>query len=228
MLCALFSFEAFCLDRIFRFTSKLKRAAFKMNALSFELHSPSNDVFQNELDAIDVSKSFDTVPSELIRLAQVAEQSGRQSSGMKEGITSKIFEAFQNAAKADVSPLSLHIRTCEEHGFAHDRPVERVDCITGQVTETFDRIKSDLKQPATFKSIATACKVVDKEGIDLAQFVDTYEGDNGTLKTGVSKLRKAYKNILDAQKDLVANEAERLKKKYSDEDIARLAELLTK
>ena len=70
--------------------------------------------------------------------------------------------------------------------------------------------------------------MVDKEGIDLAQFVDTYEGDNGTLKTGVSKLRKAYKNILDDQKDLVANEAERLKKKYSDEDIARLAELLTK
>ena len=199
-----------------------------MNALSFELHSPSNDVFQNELDAIDVSKSFDTVPSELIRLAQVAEQSGRQSSGMKEGITSKIFEAFKNAAKADVSPLSLHIRTCEEHGFAHDRPVERVDCITGQVTETFDRIKSDLKQPATFKSIATACKVVDKEGIDLAQFVDTYEGDNGTLKTGVSKLRKAYKDILDAQKDMPAIEAERLRKKYSDEDIARIAELLTK
>ena len=199
-----------------------------MNALSFELQSPQTDVFQNELEAIDVSKSFDTIPAELIRLAQVAEQSGRQSSGMKDGITAKIFEAFQNAAKADVSPLSLHISTCEEHGFAHDRPVERVDCITGQVTETFDRIKSDLKQPATFKSIATACKAVDREGYDLAQFVDSYEGENGTLKTGVSKLRRAYKEIRDAQKDLIADEAARLKKKYSDEEIARLAELLTK
>jgi hypothetical protein len=200
----------------FRFTGKLKKVAFKMNA----------QAFQTELEAIDVSNSFDTVPAELIRLAQVAEQNGRQSSSMKDGITAKIFEAFQNAAKADISPLSLHISTCEEHGFAHDRPVEVVDCITGQVTETVSRIKSDIKQPATFKSIATACKVVDREGIDLAQFVDSYEGENGTLKTGVSKLRKAYKDIRDAQKDLIADEAKRLKKKYSDEDIARLAELL--
>lgn len=182
--------------------------------------------FQTELEAIDVSNSFDTVPAELIRLAQVAEQNGRQSSSMKDGITVKIFEAFQNAAKADVSPLSLHISTCEEHGFAHDRPVEVVDTITGQVTETVNRIKSDRKQPATFKSIATACKVVDREGFDLAQFVDSYEGENGTLKTGVSKLRKAYKDICDAEKDLIADEAKRLQKKYSDEDIARLAELL--
>lgn len=185
--------------------------------------------FQTELEAIDVSKSFDTVPADLIRLAQVAEQSTRQSAGMKDGITSKILEAFQNAARADVSPLSLHIRTCEEHGFAHDRPVEVVDTITGQVTETFNRIKSDLKQPATFKSIATACKVVDKEGIDITQFIDTYEGEKGTLKTGVSKLRKAYKDICNAQKDLVADDAERLRKKYPEAaDRQRLAELLTK
>jgi hypothetical protein len=184
--------------------------------------------FQTELDQIDLSKTFDTVPAELIHLAQVAEQNGRQSSGMKEGITSKIFEAFQNAAKADISPLSLHIRTCEEHGFAYDRPVEVLDTLTGQVTETFTRIKSDFKQPATFKSIATACKVVDKAGIDLSQFIDTYEGDNGTLNTGVSKLRKAYKDICDAQKDLVEDEAKRLIKKYSKEDITRLAVLLTR
>ena len=85
----------------------------------------NSEAFQIELDQIDVSQSFDTIPAELIQLARVAQQSGQQSATMKENITSKIFDAFKAAAAADVSPLSLHIKTCEEHGFAHDRPTER-------------------------------------------------------------------------------------------------------
>jgi len=187
----------------------------------------NSEAFQIELDQIDVSHSFDTVPAELIQLARVAQQSGQQSATMKENITSKIFDAFKSAAAADVSPLSLHIRTCEDHGFAHDRPVERVDVITGQITESFDRIKGEAA-PSSFKSIGVAARALDKSGIDITQFVDTYEGDNMKLVSGASKLRKAYKDLVNSEKDLVAEEAKRLIKKYSDEDIDRLAELLAK
>ena len=54
----------------------------------------NSEAFQIELDQIDISKSFDTVPAELIQLAKVAQQSGTQSATMKENITSKIFDAL--------------------------------------------------------------------------------------------------------------------------------------
>lgn len=186
----------------------------------------NSEAFQLELDQIDVSKSFDTVPAELIQLAKVAQQSGAQSATMKENITSKIFDAFKAAAAADVSPLSLHIRTCEEHGFAHDRPTEKVDVITGQITESFDRIKGEAA-PSSFKSIGVASRALDKSGIDITQFVDTYEGDNMKLVSGASKLRKAYKVLRDSEKDMIVEEAKRIFKKYSDEDIERLSDTLT-
>lgn len=186
----------------------------------------NSEAFQIELDQIDVSKSFDTVPAELIQLAKVAQQSGAQSATMKENITSKIFDAFKAAAAADVSPLSLHIRTCEEHGFAHDRPTEKVDVITGQITESFDRIKGEAA-PSSFKSIGVASRALDKSGIDITQFVDTYEGDNMKLVSGASKLRKAYKVLRDSEKDMIVEEAKRIFKKYSDEDIERLSDTLT-
>lgn len=186
----------------------------------------NSEAFQLELDQIDVSHSFDTVPSELIQLAKVAQQSGAQSATMKENITSKIFDAFKAAAAADVSPLSLHIRTCEEHGFAHDRPTEKVDVITGQITESFDRIKGEAA-PSSFKSIGVAARALDKSGIDITQFVDTYEGDNMKLVSGASKLRKAYKVLRDSEKDMIVEEAKRIFKKYSDEDIERLSDTLT-
>lgn len=185
----------------------------------------NSEAFQIELDQIDVSKSFDTVPAELIQLARVAQQSGQQSATMKENITSKIFDAFKAAAAADVSPLSLHVKTCEEHGFAHDRPTEKVDVITGQVTESFDRIKGDTA-PSSFKSIGVAARALDKSGIDITQFVDTYEGDNMKLVSGASKLRKAYQVMRDSEKDLNLEEAKRIIKKYSDEDIGFIVELL--
>ena len=185
------------------------------------------EAFQIELDQIDVSKSFDTVPTELIQLARVAQQSGQQSATMKENITSKIFDAFKVAAAADISPLSLHVKTCEKHGFAYDRPTEKVDVITGQITESFDRIKGEAA-PSSFKSIGVAARALDKSGIDITQFVDTYEGDSMKLVSGASKLRKAYKVLRDSEKDLLVEEAKRLIKKYSVEDIDRLAELLTR
>jgi hypothetical protein len=165
------------------------------------------------------------LPAELIQLAKVAQQSGTQSATMKENITSKIFDAFKVAAAADISPLSLHVKTCEEHGFAHERPTEKVDVITGQVTESFDRIKGDTA-PSSFKSIGVAARALDKSGIDITQFVDTYEGDNMKLVSGASKLRKAYKVMRDSEKDLNLEEAKRLIKKYSDEDIGFIVELL--
>jgi|TARA_R110000751_G_scaffold63970_1_gene131639 hypothetical protein len=185
----------------------------------------NSEAFQIELDQIDISKSFDTVPAELIQLAKVAQQSGTQSATMKENITSKIFDAFKAAAAADISPLSLHVKTCEEHGFAHDRPFERVDTITGQVAESFDRIKGDVP-PSSFKTIGVAARALDKAGVDITQFVDTYEGDNMKLVSGASKLRKAYKSFRDSEKDLNLEEAKRLIKKYSDEDIGFIVELL--
>ena len=183
------------------------------------------EAFQIELDQIDVSHSFDTVPAELIQLAKVAQQSGAQSASMKENITSKIFDVFKTAAAADISPLSLHIKTCEEHGFAHDRPFERVDTITGQVTESFDRIKGDVP-PSSFKTIGVAARALDKSGIDITQFVDTHEGDSMKLVSGASKLRKAYKVMRDSEKDLNLEEANRIIKKYNDEDIGLIVELL--
>ena len=168
----------------------------------------NSEAFQIELDQIDISKSFDTVPAELIQLAKVAQQSGTQSATMKENIT-----------------LSLHVKTCEEHGFAHDRPFERVDTITGQVAESFDRIKGDVP-PSSFKTIGVAARALDKAGVDITQFVDTYEGDNMKLVSGASKLRKAYKSFRDSEKDLNLEEAKRLIKKYSDEDIGFIVELL--
>ena len=186
----------------------------------------NSEAFQIELDQIDVSQSFDTIPAELIQLARVAQQSGQQSATMKENITSKIFDAFKAAAAADVSPLSLHIKTCEEHGFAHDRPTEKVDVITGQVTESFDRIKGDTA-PSSFKSIGVAARALDKSGIDITQFVDTYEGDSMKLVSGAYKLRKAYKVMRDSEKDLNLEEAKRIIKKYSDEDIGFIVEILS-
>ena len=72
----------------------------------------------------------------------------------------------------------------------------------------------------------SACVKVSDAGHDLTTFIDTYEGESETLKTAVSKLRKVYKQIRDSEKDLVADEAEKLLKKYETDDILRLVDIL--
>ena len=53
------------------------------------------------------------------------------------------------------------------------------------------------------------------------------KGDNMKLVSGASKLRKAYKVMRDSEKDLNLEEAKRIIKKYSDEDIGFIVEILS-
>tara|TARA_R110000737_G_scaffold350689_1_gene390412 strand:+ start:397 stop:999 length:603 start_codon:yes stop_codon:yes gene_type:complete len=174
----------------------------------------------------------DQCPPELLARAIAAATNAKQSNDAKNGITMEIFTSVQEALRQDFTPQSFFINTCEAHGFAHDRPVTVKDDVTSAETHSFVRVKAtqiDKKMPATFKTLLSAAIKVNAEGHNIDTFRDSYEGENGTFVSGVSKLRKKYKEILDADKDFVALAIKKLLKDFpKSEDQLRASELIRK
>ena len=70
---------------------------------------------------------------------------------------------------------------------------------------------------------------VNSEGHDLDTFRDSYEGENGTFVSGVSKVRRKYKEIKDANKDFLALAVKKLLKDFpQSEDQLRASDLIMK
>lgn len=182
--------------------------------------------FADAIKTVSEVKDLTVCPPVLLSLMVAAQRDGMQASNQRERITSATFDVVKRAFRSDISPRDFQLKTCEENDFAHDRPITIVDDATGREKPAVERVKSDKKQPSTFKSLMSAAVKVADAGYDLTQFIDTYEGDNDKLVTGVSKLRKVYQQIRDSEKDLVADEAEKLLKKYETDDILRLVDIL--
>ena len=175
---------------------------------------------------------IDQCPPELLQRAITASTNAKQSTDAKNGITMEIFASVQDALLQDVAPQAFFLNTCEAHGFAHDRPVTIKDDVTSLETHSFIRVKatqSDKKIPATFKTLLSAAIKVNEKGYDLATFRDSFEGENGTFVSGVSKVRKKYKEILDADKDFLALAIKKLLKDFpKSEDQLRASDLIMK
>jgi hypothetical protein len=174
----------------------------------------------------------DQCPPELLQRAITASTNAKQSTAAKNGITMEIFDSVQEALIQDVVPQEFFLNTCEAHGFAHDRPVTIKDDVTSLETHSFIRVKatqSDKKIPATFKTLMSVAIKVHSEGYDLYTFRDSYEGENRTFVSGVSKVRKKYKEILDANKDRLALAVKKLLKDFpKSEDQLRASDLIRK
>ena len=182
--------------------------------------------FADAIKTVSETTDLTVCPPVLLSLMVAAQRDGTQASNQRERITSATFDVVKRAFRSDISPRDFQLKTCEENEFAHDRPITILDDATGGETPGVELIKSDKKQPSTFKSLMSACVKVSDAGHDLTTFIDTYEGESETLKTAVSKLRKVYKQIRDSEKDLVADDAEKLLRKYHDGDIERIVDIL--
>ena len=189
---------------------------------AMQANAPS---FADAVREINETTDLTVCPPILLNLMLSAQRDGAQANNQRDRITSATFDVVKRALRAGISPRDFQLKTCDENDFAHDRPITIIDDATGQSAPGVERVKSDKKQPNTFRSLMAACTKVHDAGFDLCEFVDTYEGDNGTLKTGVSKLRAKYRDIRNSEKDLVAEDAERMLKKYNDEDIWRLIDI---
>ena len=181
---------------------------------------------EQEIEAIAIPANGSTFPKELMNALNIAEQTNKQSVEIKNAITGKILEVFQNSVRSDISPLALHVTTCQDYGFSHDLPFTQVDDLTGLATEGTKRIKG-LPQPNTFKTMATKCKVLHKEGYDITSFVDTIN-DKGNTVTAVSKLTKAYNDYRKSLKVIVDEMVKTIEDKCSDEEILEIIARLTK
>ena len=182
-------------------------------------------------DVIKTAK-VDQCPPELLARAIAAATNAKQSTDAKNSITMEIFTSIQEALRQDFTPQQFFVNTCEAHGFAHDRPVTVKDDVTSVETPSFIRVKAtqtDKKMPATFKTLLSAAVKVHAEGHDIDTFRDSYEGENGTFVSGVSKVRKKYKEILDADKDFLALAIKKLLKDFpKSEDQLRASDLIRK
>ena len=145
---------------------------------------------------------------------------------------SEIFDSVQDALRQDVAPLAFFLNTCEAHGFAHDRPSTVKDDVTSLETHTTVRVKAtqtQKKMPSTFSTFLSIVIKVHSEGHDLDTFRDSYEGENGTFVSGVSKVRKKYKEIKDADKDFLALAIKKFLKDFpKSEDQLRGSDLIMK
>tara|TARA_R110000823_G_scaffold97502_1_gene211783 strand:- start:16 stop:618 length:603 start_codon:yes stop_codon:yes gene_type:complete len=174
----------------------------------------------------------DQCPPELLARAIAAATNAKQSTDAKSGITMEIFTSVQEALRQDFTPQQFFINTCEAHGFAHDRPVTVKDDVTSVETPSFIRVKAtqtDKKMPSTFRTFLSMAIKVNSEGHDLDTFRDSYEGENGTFVSGVSKVRRKYKEIKDANKDFLALAVKKLLKDFPrSEDQLRASDLIMK
>ena len=182
--------------------------------------------FADAIKTVSETTDLTVCPPVLLSLMVAAQRDGTQASNQRERITSATFDVVKRAFRSDISPRDFQLKTCDENDFAHDRPITIIDDATGKETKGVERVKSEKKQPSTFKTLMSAAIKVADAGHDLTEFIDTYEGENDKLVTAVSKLRKVYKEIRDSEKDLVAEDAEKLLKKYKTDDILRLVDIL--
>lgn len=173
---------------------------------------------------------IDQCPPELLARAIAAATNAKQSNDAKNGITMEIFTSIQEALRQGVGPQQFFLTTCEAHGFAHDRPVTVKDDLTSIETPSFIRVKATQtgkKMPSTFKTLLSAAIKVQEEGHDLDSFHNSYEGENGTFVSAVSKVRKKYKEILDADKDFLDLAVKKLLKDFpKSEDQLRASDLI--
>jgi len=179
--------------------------------------------FADAIKTVSETTDLTVCPPVLLSLMVAAQRDGTQASNQRERITSATFDVVKRAFRSDISPRDFQLKTCDENDFAHDRPITIIDDATGKETKGVERVRSDKKQPSTFKTLMSIAIKVSDAGHDLTQFIDTYDDDK--LVTGVSKLRKVYKEICKSEKDLVADDAEKMLKKHSDEDIWRMIDI---
>ena len=175
---------------------------------------------------------IDQCPPELLQRAIQANIDSKQTLQSKNSIMSEIFDSVQDALRQDVAPLAFFLNTCEAHGFAHDRPSTVKDDVTSLETHTTVRVKAtqtQKKMPSTFSTFLSIVIKVHSEGHDLDTFRDSYEGENGTFVSGVSKVRKKYKEIKDADKDFLALAIKKFLKDFpKSEDQLRGSDLIMK
>tara|TARA_R110002020_G_scaffold249730_1_gene463731 strand:- start:656 stop:1270 length:615 start_codon:yes stop_codon:yes gene_type:complete len=177
-------------------------------------------------EAVADAHHHSTCSPVLLALAHAAEKSGAQARGQKEEITNAIFLAAQSAVLEGVDVVAFHVNTCAENDYPHERPVEKIDLVTGLATQSFERVRSasGATQPSSFKLVMTAARGVIAEGQDIAQFRDTVN-DKGLPVSAFAQCRKAYSDIREAKKDVVAELLKQvLKKLKKPADRKRLAE----
>jgi hypothetical protein len=188
--------------------------------------APINTEVDMIAEAVADAHNHKTCSPVLLALAHAAEKSGSQARGQKDEITNAIFLAAQAAILEGVDVVAFHVNTCTENDYPHERPVEKTDLVTGLATKSFERVKSSTgaTQPSSFKLVMTAARGVIAEGQDIAQFRDTVN-DKGLPVSAFSQCRKAYSDIREAKKDVVADLLKLvLKKLKKPEDRKRLVE----